>query len=305
MEHCTVSTTGEFSDIQKLIDEADFFILLLGKEYGSCDPDGVSWTEREYQYAFSKKMPIVAIICNELIPNLEADPANLSEQDIKQVEFCKKITFARKISTEFGLKTILSQFITYNHSKCVGWIRVKNATMSESQLARWSEKKRVYDIGGVWYHVHLSGEDENYVRVGTITVQQDFTPDNYHTLRMDGLNYSIEYYDTEKAEFKENRMKSSKFTGEYNLRDNGEIFGVFNSKREFNGTFNLLDVTSGCRRGTHDLQLDVYADATKRIEGWFHDEAPSPKMGRIFMFRDKGERDQFLLENRGTTIEKR
>lgn len=306
MEHFTVSTNGEFSDIEELIDEADFFILLMGKNYGSCDSEGVSWTEREYEYALLKNKPIIAIICNELIPNLGVDVSALSEQEAKQVEFSKKISFARSTSSEFGIKTIVSQFLsTYNYSKCVGWSRLESATMTDGQLADWREKNKVYNIGGIWYHVHLSEEDENYIRIGTITVQQDFSPDNYRALQMDGLNYSVEYYDTERSAFKENQMKSSKFTGEYKLKDNGEIFGIFNSRRMFNGSFNSLDVNRGSRRGIHDFAIDVYADITVRIDGEFHDEAPSPKMGRIFMFRDMGERDRFLLENRENVIEKR
>lgn len=49
MEHFTASSSGEFSDIQELIDESDFFIMLMGKFYGSCDKNGISWTEREYE----------------------------------------------------------------------------------------------------------------------------------------------------------------------------------------------------------------------------------------------------------------
>lgn len=306
MEHFTVSTNGEFSDIEELIDEADFFILLMGRYYGSCDSDGVSWTEREYEYARLKNKPIIAILCDELIPNLEADSATLREEETKQVEFSKKIGFARRVSPEFGIKTIVSQFLsTYNYSKCVGWSRIEDFSLTQDRLVRWQKENEVYNIGGLWYHVHLSEEDNTYVRIGTVTVQQEFSPNSYRLLRMDGVNYSVEYYDTEKGLFKENKMKSSKFTGEYTLGDNGEILGIFNSRRSFNGAFNFLEVNKGARRGIHDFSIDVYADTTKRIDGEFHDEAPSPKMGRIFMFRAMEDRDKFLLENRESVIEKR
>ena len=306
MEHFTVSTNGKFSDIQELIDESDFFIMLMGKNYGSCDDAGISWTEREYEYALLKKKPIIVIICDELIHNLTAEPHKLSEQEIKQVNFSKKIDFARTVSPEFSIKTIVSQFLTtYNFSKSVGWTRIESISMTEEKLEKWREENKVYDIGGIWYHVHLSEEDEEYIRIGTVTIQQDFSPDNYTILRMDGLNYSVDYYDVENGSFKDNKMKSSKFIGEYKLLDNGEIFGIFNSKRAFKGEFNSLEVNKGSRRGIHDFSIDVYSGVTTRIEGEFHDEAPSPKMGRIFLFRNMKERDEFLLENRINTIEKR
>lgn len=306
MEHFTVSTSGEFSDIQALIDESDFFIMLMGKNYGSCDGEGVSWTEREYEYAVLKNKPIVVILCDELIPNLDADSSTLTEQELKQVDFSKKISFARKVSAEFNIKTIVSQFLTtYNFARCVGWSRIENLSFSEEQLKSWREENKVYNVGGIWHHVHLSDEDDTYIRVGTVTIHQDFSPDNFTVLHMDGVNYSVEYYDSQKAVFKENKMKSSRFVGEYQLQKNGEIFGIFNSKRAFKGEFNSLEVNKGSRRGIHDFMIDVYDQVTNRIDGEFHDEAPSPKMGRIFMFRNIEERNSFLLENREDVIEKR
>jgi len=306
MEHFTVSTNGEFSDIQELIDESDFFIMLMGKNYGSCDGSGVSWTEREYEYALLKNKPVIVIICDELIPILTAATSELSEQELKQVNFCKRINFARTVSPEFSIKTIVNQFLTtYNFSKCIGWTRIENTSITGEKLEKWREENKVYDIGGMWYHVHLSEEDETYIRIGTVTVQQDFSPDNYTFLRMDGLNYSVDYYDVENNDFKDNKMKSSKFVGEYKLQDNGEIFGIFNSKRAFKGEFNSLEVNKGSRRGIHDFSIDVYSDVTTRIDGEFHDEAPSPKVGRIFLFRSMKERNEFLLENRRNVIEMR
>lgn len=306
MEHFTVSTNGEFSDIQELIDDSDFFIMLMGKNYGSCDEKGISWTEREYEYAVLKDKSIIVIICDELKENLKKDENKLSEQELKQVYFSRRINFARTVSPEFDIKTIVSQFLsTYNFSKCTGWSRIENISMSEEQLKRWREEHELYDIGGTWYHVHLSEDDDRYIRIGTVTIQQDFSPDKYEALSMEGYNYSIEYYDTQRGGFKINKMKSSKFVGDYRLQENGKIFGIFNSKREFNGEFNSQEVTRGSRRGIHDFFVDVYEKTSKCIEGEFHDEAPSPKMGRIFMFRTIEERDTFLIDNRGDIIEKR
>lgn len=306
MEHFTVSSSGNFSELAALIDDSDFFVLLLGRYYGSCDKDGVSWTEHEYKYARKKKKPILAIICDDLISNFDKAPESLSEQEQKQVEFGKRVEFAQKMSPEFGIEKIMRQFFSgYNYSKCAGWRRID---LTDEDLAEWRRKNKAFDLDGTWYHVHLSDEDENYIRIGSLTVHQDFSPNNYKTFTMTGgVNYSIDYYDTEKSEFKKNRMKSSTFTGNYNLGDNGEISGIFKVKRQFNGSFSSFEVHKGERRGIHNFNIDVnvLTQTTTHMDGEFHDEAPSPKMGRIFMFKDESERDRFLLENREDVIEKR
>lgn len=304
MEHFTVSSSGEFSDIQELIDDSDFFILLLGKEYGSCDEKGLSWTEKEYDYAVLKKKPIIAIICDELAALSSVNEEELSEQNKKQLAFSKKITYARTVSKEFSISTIINQFLnTYTFSKCVGWSRIENLYGDEEALLKWREEHKVFDISGTWHHVHLSDDDETYIRIGTVKIEQDFSPDTYNNLHIEGLNYNVDYYDSSTSTLKENKMKSSRFVGEYKLQDNGEIFGIFNSKRTFSSNFKDLTVSKGTNRGIHDFTFDPYCEVTDYIEGEFHDEAPSPKLGRIFLFRSIEQRNEFLLSEREGIVE--
>lgn len=303
MEHFTVSTSGEFSDIEELIDDSDFFVMLLGKTYGSCDKNGVSWTEREYRYAVLKKKPIIAIICDELAENLRKNATELTEDQLKQINFCKSIEYAREVSSEFSIKTIVSQFFnTHTFSKCVGWTRIEDISKNASALAKWREEHRVYDLAGNWYHVHLSEEDEKYIRLGNIKIEQDFTPEGFKALTISGENFSLLYYSIANHCFICDEMKHTRFTGNYQLQENGEILGIFNSQRSFRGSFNSQEVTKGSHRGIHDFSFDVSNETTLRINGEFHDEAPSPKQGRIFIFRNEKDRDQFLLNHRGHII---
>ena len=147
MEHFTVSTSGEFSDLQDLIDDSDFFIMLMGSRYGSCDKDGVSWTEKEYRYARAKDKPTIVLICDELASLLDVDEATLTEDQRKQVQFCKSISFARKIDSQFDIKTILLQFFhTYPFTKCIGWTRIDNLELDEKRLQEWRDSHRVFDL---------------------------------------------------------------------------------------------------------------------------------------------------------------
>lgn len=306
MEHFTVSTNGEFSDLQELIDDSDFFITLMGEKYGSCDSTGISWTEKEYQYALSKDKPIIVIVCDALVKTLQADVDTLDDEQKKQIEFYNRISgYARKVSKDFSIKTIISQFFhTYTFSKCTGWTRIENIEMNEKKLAEWKNSHKVFDISGIWYHVHLSEEDETYIRIGTVKIEQEFYPDRYQQIHMDGYNYNVRYYDIETGILHEDKMKSSSFVGEYTLKENGEIFGIFNSRRTFKSEFNSLDVDKGAHRGIHDFTINTSHPTMETLffEGEFHDEAPSPKQGRIFLFKKVSERNKFLLENRNHII---
>ncbi len=303
MEHFTISTGDEFSGIAELIDDSDFFVMLMGEYYGSCDQNGISWTEREYNYASSKNKPMIVIMCDELVKNLDKDASLLSDDQSKQIEFSKKILHPRRITSEFTIGKILGQFFnTYNFSKCIGWSRVTPIHPDSKEFDEWKEKNKVFDLSGLWYHVHLNNENEDYIRTGTINITQEFTPEKFTQLHLEGNNFSIKHYDKVQHKLVEDKMKNSHFVGDYTLRENGTIFGIFDTKRMFTDSFGDTVVEKGSRRGIHDFMIDISEATTERFEGEFHDEAPSPKLGRIFVFRSKEERDEFLLEARGSVI---
>jgi len=98
MELFTAASEEQFSYIKRVIDESDYYVLIIGNRYGSTDESGVSYTEKEYDYAVEKGLPILAFIHN----NPELLPANKSELDPIQRErleaFRNKVRINRLIS---------------------------------------------------------------------------------------------------------------------------------------------------------------------------------------------------------------
>lgn len=297
MEHFTASSNKNFQYIKDLIDESDFLILILGRQYGSCDNDGVSWTEKEYNYAMEIGRDIVAIICDELDElRKRRDDPSLTADEQKQIAFSDRIAFARTVSAKQTIGKIIGQFfagIDFNHY--AGWSR--NVVHNEKSLSAWAEQNKAYNLSGQWYHVHLSNDDTKYIRTGTIMITQQFNPDNYLKLSMEGNNYNM-HYDAASDEIVENMLKYTHWKGSYDLERNGEMFGIFHSKRAFSDEFNGMRIDKGMRRGIHDFTFDVDRNELPMyFHGEFHDEAPSPKTGVIYVFRTAEARKDFLKTN--------
>lgn len=62
MEMFSASSTDQWTIIKEAIDRSDYYIIIIGHRYGSLAPDGISYTEKEYQYAKSTSTPILAFI---------------------------------------------------------------------------------------------------------------------------------------------------------------------------------------------------------------------------------------------------
>jgi len=48
--------------IKRVIDDCDYYILIIGGRYGSTTPEGVSYTEKEYDYAIDRGLKVLAFL---------------------------------------------------------------------------------------------------------------------------------------------------------------------------------------------------------------------------------------------------
>lgn len=69
MDAFVAADTEQFEVIKKVIDLRDYYVLIIGKRYGSVHPDtGKSYTEMEYDYCFK-------VIATEMMDVLINEPA--------------------------------------------------------------------------------------------------------------------------------------------------------------------------------------------------------------------------------------
>lgn len=62
MELFPAADETQWNLIQRVIDDCDYYLLILGGRYGSMGAEGLSYTEMEYRYALSVNKPTIAFI---------------------------------------------------------------------------------------------------------------------------------------------------------------------------------------------------------------------------------------------------
>ena len=71
----------QWEQIRRTIDSSDYYVLVIKRRYGSMTKDGISYTEKEYNYAKEKKIPVLAFVAarDAAITNsdIEDDPEKL------------------------------------------------------------------------------------------------------------------------------------------------------------------------------------------------------------------------------------
>jgi len=62
MELFPAADQDQWSLIQRVIDESDYYIVIVGGRYGSLSEEGISYTQKEYEYALEKGIPIIGFV---------------------------------------------------------------------------------------------------------------------------------------------------------------------------------------------------------------------------------------------------
>jgi len=77
MELFPATDEEQWQFIKKIVDDCDYYLLVIGGRYGSTTSDGISYTEKEFDYAVSIGLKVVALIHGEP----DNIPFGKSEQD--------------------------------------------------------------------------------------------------------------------------------------------------------------------------------------------------------------------------------
>jgi len=75
MESFVATDEGQMEVIKKVIDLCDYYIVIIGRMYGSVnDTAGISYTELEYNYAREKEIPILVFAIDESSDGRSEEP---------------------------------------------------------------------------------------------------------------------------------------------------------------------------------------------------------------------------------------
>lgn len=137
MEFFPAMDMEQFEYIKRLIDDSDYYVLIIGGRYGSLSEQGISYTEMEYDYAVQKGIPVIAFLHSDL----EAIPLGKSEKEENKrqqlAKFRDKASKGRLVkewhnADELCGKVAVSLIQTINQFPAEGWVRANLQTNVES-----------------------------------------------------------------------------------------------------------------------------------------------------------------------------
>lgn len=128
MELFPAADEEQWDFIKKVIDDCDYYLLLIGGRYGSLSPEGISYTEMEYDYAVSKGMKVIALVHGEPnnLPQIKCEKDTVLQEKLER--FREKVCTGRLV--KFWINTdqvagivALSLTKTIKMHPAIGWVR--------------------------------------------------------------------------------------------------------------------------------------------------------------------------------------
>ncbi|HHQ6535103.1 TPA: DUF4062 domain-containing protein [Serratia fonticola] len=165
MEMFSAADEEQWELIARQIEQTDYYILIVANRYGSETSDGISYTEKEYDYAVKKGVPVLGFVLDDGAPW----PTKFSDTDeIKKIKLTKfKSKVKNKLVKFWTSKEDLHGKISISLMKAmtttprIGWIRTSETVGVEvtNELSRLSieNAKLRADLG------ELIKEKENQV----------------------------------------------------------------------------------------------------------------------------------------------
>lgn len=128
MEMFPALDQDQFEYIKEIINSCDYYLLIIGGRYGSLASDGKSYTEKEYEYAVSKGIKVIALI-HESPESLDESKKETDGILINKLDlFINKVKLGRlvdfwKTTSDIQGKVLIGITHAIKHFPATGWVR--------------------------------------------------------------------------------------------------------------------------------------------------------------------------------------
>lgn len=154
MEAFPAANETQWTWIKKVIEECDYYVLVIGGMYGSVNEEtGLSYTEMEYDYAVKMKVPIIAFLIEDegkLLGN-KLDSDSDKKKKLKVFKDRVKKNHCKYYTSPEDLGGKVSRSITQlkKSNPRIGWIRadsVKNYSPNEDVIRLMKQNGELENI---------------------------------------------------------------------------------------------------------------------------------------------------------------
>jgi hypothetical protein len=150
MELFPAANESQWSLIKRVINDCDYYILIIGGRYGSVGPEGMSYTEMEYRYAVSIGKPTIAFLHSDpgKITAEKSEESSEGKEKLRSFREAVQHKMCKYWSTPADLGSVVSRSVVQlmKTTPAIGWVRADELPDRDATLELLRLRTRVEDL---------------------------------------------------------------------------------------------------------------------------------------------------------------
>lgn len=149
MELFPASDEEQWEFIKRIIDDCDYYLLIIGGRYGSTTDEGISYTEKEYDYAVENGLKVIALL-HEKPDEIPVGKSDISPELRERLQDFREKVATNRLVKFWGEAKELPGLVALSLSKTIktfpatGWVRA-SAVSNEDLLGELNELRKEND----------------------------------------------------------------------------------------------------------------------------------------------------------------
>jgi len=178
MELFPATDDDQWTLIKELIDDCDYYILIVGGRYGSLNKEGISYTQQEYEYAIEIGIPTISFI-HKSPDDIVVSKTDKDEQKAEKLKEFRTLVQEKLVKpwvTPSDLGSVVSRSLVklIRTKPRVGWVKADSISSTEANLEILTLKKRIQDLENELQRNTVSFDNELSSGDDKITITYSF-----------------------------------------------------------------------------------------------------------------------------------
>ncbi|WP_158580033.1 DUF4062 domain-containing protein [Geodermatophilus marinus] len=135
MELFPASDEEKWDLIKRVIDDSDYYVVIVGGRYGSLDDSGLSFTEKEFDYAVETKTPVLGFLHGApgsiVADKMDLDPALREKLEAFREKVSKRMVKFWSSPSDLAGAVARSLIQARKYHPAEGWVRARGALTPE------------------------------------------------------------------------------------------------------------------------------------------------------------------------------
>lgn len=145
MELFPASNDDQWTLIKRVIDDCDYYLLIIGGRYGSTNDEGISYTQMEFEYALEVGKPIISFLPKNphMIPTGKCDTDAEKKEKLEEFKTLAKKKLIKYWENPENLGSVVSRSMVklIKDYPAEGWVK-SNSVIDENSLAEISRLQK-------------------------------------------------------------------------------------------------------------------------------------------------------------------